>query len=365
MKIAIISLGGKSSKMILKEAKKYFQGADLIDIRGIEVDATSKELEVLYKGKPLKKYDCVYVRGSFRYALLQRSITRALHHDTYMPIQPKGFTLGHNKFLTLLELQKKKVAIPKTYLTATLDAAKKILDQVNYPIIMKIPSGTHGKGVMFADSVASAKSMLDTLEVSKQSYIIQEYVETEEISDIRAIVVGNKVVAAMKRKATPEEQRANIHMGGEGTPYEVDYDTEQVAVKSAKAIGADVCAVDILMGAEPLAIEVNLSPGLQGITATTKKNIAAKIAKFLFEKTKEFSETKKKKGYGEIIKEIEVSKGNGAQEILTNLDIKAGVIKLPKVITDITKFTSDDEVILIVDKGKLEIKPHKIKKEEE
>ncbi|MEK6826286.1 MAG: hypothetical protein AABX90_01515, partial [Nanoarchaeota archaeon] len=115
MKLGIISLGGASSKNILTEAKNLFDKADHLNIREFEVRVDSKEMSVMYKGKPLEDYDCLYVRGSFRYALLQRSITRALFSEVYMPLNPNSFTLGHNKFLTLLELRKNKVPLPKTY----------------------------------------------------------------------------------------------------------------------------------------------------------------------------------------------------------------------------------------------------------
>ena len=365
MKLAIISLGGKSSGMVLEEAKKYFTTVDFLNIKDIEVHADSKDIGILYKGTPLEKYDCIYIRGSYKYLLLQRSLTTALQNDVYMPIAPSAFTIGHNKLLTLIELQKKNIPIPKTYLAITTNSAKKILEQVHYPVIMKIPFGTHGKGVMFADSLAAAKSLLDALEVFKQPYIIQEYVGTKgrEISDIRAIVVGGEVVAAMKRKAAVEELRANIHMGAIGEPCELDYDSRQIAIRSAKAIGADICAVDLLEGVKTVVIEINLSPGLKGITEATKKNVARKIAKFLAEQTKLFNESKKSTGYGKIMKELEITtKNDKTKEILTNLNIKEGIIKLPRIITDITKFTPDDEIALIVKKGQLVIKKHEIEK---
>ena len=364
MKLGIISLGGDSSYMILKEAKKYFKSTTHLDIRKTEVHVGSKGDGVLYEGKPIDKYDAIYVRGSYKYEILQRSLTTALFNEAYMPIQQGAFTLAHNKFLTVLELQKNKIDIPTTYIAATTESAKKLLEKVNYPIIMKIPYGTHGKGVMFADSPSSAKSVLDTLEVFKQPYIMQEYVETGG-TDIRAIVVGDKVVATMKRKAVADELRANIHMGGKGIGCELDYDTEKLAIKSAKAIGADICAVDILEGAKPVVIEINLSPGLKGITEATKKNVAGEIAEYLAEKAEEFAESKKSGSYGEIIKDLEIESKNGkTKEIITNLNIKAGIIKLPKLITDITMFDADDEVVLTVKKGKLEIKRHTIEKED-
>lgn len=360
MKLAIISLGGKSSISILEEAKQFFDKADHLDLRKIEVEV-SDEFRVTYNGKQIDDYDCIYVRGSFRYSLLQRSITRALHSEVYMPIEPEAFTIGHDKFLTLLELRKSKVPLPKTFFAATTESAKKLLEGVHYPIIMKIPSGTHGKGVMFADSISSARSILDTLEVFNQPYILQEYVETNA-TDIRAIVVGNKVVAAMKRKAEKSELRANIHRGAQGLSYELDPDTEQIAIKSAKAIGAEICAVDILdRGGKPQVIEVNLSPSLEGITKATKKNLALYIAKYLANRTKEIKAATKTGSVDEILKEIEINPQKGKnKEIITSLDIRTGIIRLPKIITSISEFISDDEVTIIADKGKIIIKRHKI-----
>lgn len=362
MKLAVISLGGKSSKDVAKEAKAFFTEIDSINLKDLDIEVDSKKTSILHKGKKLNDYDCIYLRGSYRYATLLRSLTRALHKDTYLPIKPKAFTIGHNKFLTLIELQKHKVPIPTTYITATTEGAKKLIENVHFPIIIKIPGGTHGKGVMFADSISSARSVLDALEVFNQPYIIQEYIETNA-TDIRIIVAKDKVIAAMKRKATKEELRANIHAGGKGYAYVPDYDTEQIAIKAAKATGADICAVDIVEGKEPLVIEVNLSPSTQGITKATKKNVAQIIAKSLAEQTKEFL-IEKQKQEEKITPEEEVKKQKTkTKELLTSLDIKAGIIKLPKIVADLTNFKPDDEVIFKMEKGKLKIERHEIKKD--
>ncbi|MAF50476.1 MAG: hypothetical protein CMH64_00120 [Nanoarchaeota archaeon] len=360
MKLALISLGGEGSKSISKEARKYFDSVDEVDIKKIEVRVDEKKVEVLYEKKPLPEYDCVYIRGSFKYALLQRSISSALQGKCYLPMAPESYTTAHDKFLTMLELSKLGVNMPRTYFAATTKQAKKLLEEVNYPIIMKIPSGTQGKGVMTADSLPSAKSMLDTLEVFNQPYLIQEYIETSA-TDIRAIVTGKKVVAAMKRKGKGGEVRSNIHQGGTGLAYELDYETERVAIKAAKAVKADICGVDLLEGVKSsMVIEVNLSPGLAGITAATKKNVADFFAKFLFEKTKEFKGESKEGKYEEIIKEFGMKP---QKEVIMNLDIKGGRIRLPEGITKITRFNADDEIALIAEKGKLTIKDLDVKKE--
>ena len=149
MKAALMSLGSKSSVMTLEAMNKYFDTVDDINLKNLEV-TLGKNLSILYNGQQLKKYDCVYAKGSFRYAPLLRCITTALYNTTYMPIKPNTFTIGHDKLLTHLALQYYKVPMPETYVVSSIDAAKKILKQVKYPIILKFPYGTQGKGVMFS-----------------------------------------------------------------------------------------------------------------------------------------------------------------------------------------------------------------------
>lgn len=353
MKIAIISLGGWTSAQIAEECKKYFDNVDEIDLRKIDVRVNTKDLKVLYDGKDLKDYDCIYVRGSYKYALVQRSLTRALADKCYMPLAPKSFTLAHNKFLTLLELYRKNVPVPTTYLAATVKGAKKILKEVNYPIIMKIPEGTQGKGVMYADSIESARTILDTLDVFKQAFNIQEYIESEA-TDTRVIVAGNKVLACMKRKGNKEDVRANIHAGGIGIACTVSEDVEELAVRAAKSIKADICAVDVLdSDNRPSVIEVNVSPGLKGITEATKQNLCTKVAKFLYERTKEIKDSKQKEGYKEVMSDLGVE---DQKEVVTNLNIKEGVIKLPQLFNKIAKFKSDDNILISVKKGRIVLK---------
>jgi len=351
IKAAVISLGSKSSKWTVKALKKYIRIVDDINLKDIEATLSSQKLEILYKGKPLEEYDCIYAKGSFRYATLLRAVSLIASQSSYVPIKPAAFTIAHDKLLTQLRLQQQGIPMPVTYLTATPEAAKKILETIHYPIIMKFPQGTQGKGVMFADTFAAANSMLDALTALKQPFLIQEYVETGG-SDIRAIVVGDKVVAAMRRKAEIGEKRANIHAGGKGEPVILDPKAKKIAVRAADAIGADICAVDILESAKgPVVIEANISPGLQGITAATKIDIADKIARYLYKKTKQIAESKKKMAATEIMKEIaapEVGK-----EILTHLDIRGERILLPDYVTKETKFSEKDEVVIKIKKDKL------------
>ncbi len=219
MRLAVVSLGGYSSKLIAEKARAYFSVVDEINLKNVDVRVFTGAKEAFYEDRPLPDYDCIFVRGSFRYELLQRTLSEVKFDDAYLPLRPEAFINCHNKLLTLLALQKYNLPVPTTYFASTADYAKKILGEVNYPIILKIPHGTQGKGVMFADSLPSAKSMLDALEVFGQPYLIQEYIETGA-TDVRAIVVGDKVVGCMRRKAASNELRANIQMGGVGEPYQ-------------------------------------------------------------------------------------------------------------------------------------------------
>jgi ribosomal protein S6--L-glutamate ligase len=360
MKAALISLQSKSSGMVAEAMKKYFKEFRSLDIRKIEVNLSGDQLEVLYEGKPFEDFDCIYSRGSFRYAPMLRSLTLAMQGSTFMPIKPETYTIGHDKLLTHLVLQQYKIPMPKTYLTSSASAAKKILEKINYPIIMKFPSGTGGKGVMFAESFAAASSMMDALETLRQPFILQEYIETGGV-DIRAIVVGGKVIASMKRKAEVGEERSNIHAGGVGEAVELDAHTKKIAVDTAAAIGAEICAVDILDTPKgPVVIEANLSPGLQGITKTTNIDIADKMAKYLYLKTKKITESGKKKAEDDIMKELNIDTTGNSQDILTNLDFRANRILLPKIVTSITGFNDKEELLIKAKKGKIEIGKYKI-----
>jgi len=354
MKSAVMSLGSKSSLMIAEAMKNYFDSVENIDLRDVEVNLGGGKLAVMYEGKALPQYSCIYARGSFRYSTLLRAVTRTLFASSYMPIRAETFTLGHDKLLTHLALQHFNIPMPATYLASSARAAKKILNEVAYPIVLKFPHGTQGKGVMFAESYAAASSMLDALFALKQPFLIQEYIETGGV-DVRALVVGDRVVASMKRKAVKGELRANIHAGGTGESCVLDERTKRIAIDTSISIGADICAVDMLESAKgPLVIEVNLSPGLQGITKATSINVADKIAKFLFEKSEVFSARDRDEATLKIFEDLGLS-GEIAQQIITNLDFRASRILLPKIVTDISKFGEKDEVVLKVEKGKLSV----------
>jgi ribosomal protein S6--L-glutamate ligase len=361
MKAAIISLGSVSSQWILDAMRKYFSEVDEIDIKTVEVTLGEDDFEVTNFGKVISGYDCIYLRGSYKYSQIKSTITAAFKGKAYQPIKSNAFIVGHNKFLTQLVFQQKKIPMPKSYLAVTAEAVRKVLEKVHYPIIIKFPEGTQGKGVLFVESYASASSMLDALLALNQAFIIQEYIETGGV-DYRAIVAGGRVVASMRRQAERKEKRANIHAGATGSGCVLDSKTASLAIKAAEAIGADVCGVDIIEGPKgPLVLEVNLSPGIQGISKATGVDVADEIAKALLRKTEEWKGIRKAESAEEIMQKIYKESGQ-PNEVITPLIFRGERILLPELATKMSGFKDEGEYVVKFADGKLIVE--KFKKQE-
>lgn len=333
--------------------RNYFGEVDEINLKNIEINFSGKTAEILYEGKPLPEYDCIFAKGSFRYAPLLQGVTALRSQTCYMPIQSSAFSVVHDKLLTQLALQMENIPMPRTYQAATVDAAKAIMKSLKYPIIMKFPQGTGGKGVVFAESYASASSVLDALTALRQPFILQEYVETGG-SDVRVIVVGDRVVASMQRKADISEKRANMHSGGKAEPFELDEYTRKLAIKVARAVNADICGVDILVGVSgPVVIEANISPGLQGITQATKIDVADHIARHLFEKTKERREQKKQQGTAKVMQDTGLDESSS---LITQLDFRGTKVLLPSLIVKKAGLKEETDYEISAKPGKICIK---------
>ncbi len=364
MKVALISQGSKSSVMVGEALKKYFDAVDMIDLMEIDV-RLGEENGIFYQNKPFGEYDCVYVKGSFRYAHLLQSITSLLEgRIPYMPLPTEAFTIVHNKLFTHLALQKHTIPMPKTWVFPTVDLAKKLLKKVRYPIVMKLPEGTQGKGVMFADSYSSASSLLDALGALHQPFIVQEYVETEG-TDIRVLVVGEKVVGAMRRRAQKEEKRSNIHAGGVGEKVELKREIVNLALDTARALQVDICGVDILE--HPLGskvIEANISPGLQGLSKVVSVDLGDEIARFLYEKTVAALAMRKDEKAAALLAQIELEKvkkemPEEGKPMLSKISFRGERILLPEFVTKGSGFSDRKEYVMKVRKGKVEIEEGK------
>jgi len=194
-----------------------------------------------------------------------------------------GILRAQNKVRTLQIMNRKKIPVPHTVFSVD---PRNIEEQIALlggpPVIVKLQEGTQGLGVVLAETMKSAKSVIDTFYSLKTSILLQEFIEESNGEDIRAFVVGGRIVAAMKRRGAAGEFRSNIHRGGDGISIKLTSRERNIAIKATRHLSLPVAGVDMIRSKRgPLLIEVNASPGLQGIEAYTGINIAAEIIKYV------------------------------------------------------------------------------------
>ena len=191
---------------------------------------------------------------------------------------------ARNKFLAIQSLREAHVPIPRSILLASRPDILEAGHLVRYPAVLKILSGTQGIGVMRVKSFEETASIVDTMKSFGQVMLLQEYIPNPGV-DIRALVVGDRVVGSMKRVAQMHEWRSNIHLGAKGVPVELDPGTQEVAVRASKAVGLEISGVDmILRGGEPVVLEVKASPGFRGLLQATQVNAADAMVEYALEK---------------------------------------------------------------------------------
>lgn len=246
----------------------------------------NKKAEILYKNKKIKGCDILLPRIDFCLNIdLELAIIKQFQMmgmtmiNEYLPI-----SRAKNKLRTMQILTKEKIPVPKTVVVRRFEYLDDAIKMVGgYPVILKTPFGSYGVGVVILESRRSLQSTLDVLwKYSRSSLLlIQEYVSEAFGSDYRAFVVGDKVVAAMKRTAKPGDFRSNLDLGGEASPVKLDPLEEKLAVSASKALGLEVSGVDILRSKKgPVILEINSNPGLVGITKATGVDVAAEIVKY-------------------------------------------------------------------------------------
>jgi ribosomal protein S6--L-glutamate ligase len=189
---------------------------------------------------------------------------------------------SRDKWICTQLLAKAKVPIPKTMLGITSDEASLLSNFKNQPVIIKILEGTHGNGVILAETYLNALSTIETLKTAGIKFLLQEYISESKGTDLRVIVVDGVVVTAMKRQSKEGDFRSNLHRGGSSEKINLTQEEENVALRAAKAMRLGVCGVDILQSNRgPLVLEINSSPGLEGIEKTTGTNISKSIIGYI------------------------------------------------------------------------------------
>ncbi|MCK5548808.1 MAG: RimK family alpha-L-glutamate ligase, partial [Thermoplasmata archaeon] len=201
--------------------------------------------------------------------------------DVKKPYPASTILTAHNKFLTLLELVGRGIPVPETWITGSKDIADEIIDKRKMPVIMKLLSGFGGEGVMIMESKEAAKATIHTMKTLRQEILIEKYIPNPG-EDIRGIVAGDEVIASFKRIANPGEKKANIHLGGRGVDFKLTPEMQEIVLKSAKAIDAKICAIDMVESRDkPYVIEANINPGLRGIEKATNINVAQRIMDYV------------------------------------------------------------------------------------
>lgn len=288
MKIAILSNGNAnySTKRLVEEAKARGHEVSVIKYKNCYISTEPHSNKVFYKGKVLGNFDAVIPRISANMTKYGTAIVRQLEmQGEYVLSKSIAITRARDKLRSMQVLAKYGVDIPKTVVSRNTADIDDLLDQLGeMPVIIKLANGTHGNGVILAETKKSAKSTMQAFFLTYDdgvSILLQEFIKESAGTDIRAFVVGSKVVASMQRQSLDDDFRSNLHKGGEGTPIKLTPQEEKLAVNAARAMGLNVAGVDIMRSARgPLVLEVNASPGF-GIEKITGRNVAGKIIEYV------------------------------------------------------------------------------------
>jgi ribosomal protein S6--L-glutamate ligase len=209
--------------------------------------------------------------------------------DVYTTAKSIAIDRSRNKLRSYQLLAKADVGIPKTvFAYETADLEDVIEKAGGAPLIVKVARGTHGNGVVLAETNKSAKAVMQAFYVEGVSFLVQEFVKESAGMDIRALVVGSQVVASVKRQSLDDDFRSNTHQGGVGKPVKLTPEEERLAIKAAKAMGLPICGVDMMRSSRgPLVLEVNSSASIKTPELLTKRNVAAKIIEYIEKNAKQ------------------------------------------------------------------------------
>jgi ribosomal protein S6--L-glutamate ligase len=288
MKIAILSngTGNYSTKRLKEEAIKRGHEVQIIKYRDCYASIEQNNPTVSYKGEDLARFDAIIPRIASYMTRYGTAIVRQLEmQGVYSVSSSIAINRSRDKLRSMQLLAKAGVGIPKTVVSRNSTDIDDLLEKVGgTPVIIKLASGTHGNGVVLAESKKAAKSVLQAFYLSNEdgtNVLLQEFVKESAGTDIRAFVVGSRVIASMKRQSLDDDFRSNLHKGGEGVAIKLTEEERKTAIKAAKAMGLNVAGVDMMRSERgPLVLEVNASPGF-GVETVTGRNVAAPIIEYV------------------------------------------------------------------------------------
>jgi ribosomal protein S6--L-glutamate ligase len=301
MKIAILSRGANlySTKRLKEAGEAMGHEVDVIDTLHCYMDITQSRPAVRYNGQELPKYDAIIPRIGASITFYGTAVVRQFEMmGTFSVNESVAISRSRDKLRSLQLLSRKGIGLPRTGFASKPDKADDLIKNVGgAPVVIKLLEGTQGIGVVLADTKKAAESIIEAFMGLNANILVQEFIKEAGGADVRCFVVGDKVVAAMKRQGAEGEFRSNLHRGGSAQLIKLSKEERATAVSAAKAMGLGVCGVDILQAKNgPVVMEVNSSPGLEGIEAATKKDVASMIIEYIEKNAKTHSTKTKGKG---------------------------------------------------------------------
>ena len=286
MKIAILSRNPKlySTRRLVEAAKEKGHEVIVVDHSKCILELEKKNPRVYYNGAYLDDIDAIIPRIGASVTFYGTSVVRQFEmRRIFSAVESQALVRSRDKLRSLQILARAGVGLPKTVFTNYSKDVDHVIESVGgAPLVLKLLEGTQGLGVVLAETHNAASSVIEAFNGLKARVIAQQFIKESGGADIRAFVVDGIVVGAMKRQGKEGEFRSNLHRGGSAAIIELSDQEELTAIKAARAMGLGVAGVDMLQSsAGPLVLEVNSSPGLEGIEAATKKDIAKEIIKYL------------------------------------------------------------------------------------
>ncbi|MBR2575431.1 MAG: 30S ribosomal protein S6--L-glutamate ligase [Loktanella sp.] len=301
MKIAMLARNAElyTHRRLKEAAEARGHQLDIINTLRCYMNIASRRPEVYYNGEKLEGYDAVIPRIGASVTFYGMAVLRQFEMQGVFPLNESvGIGRSRDKLRSMQLLARDGIGLPVTTFAHDPRQTDEVLKLAGgAPVVIKLLEGTQGIGVVLADTDRSAKSVVEAFRGAGVNILLQEFIKEAGGTDIRAIVVGGKVVAAMKRTGAEGEFRSNLHRGGSAQVIKLSPEERSTAIRSAKAMGLNVCGVDMLRSNHgPVVMEVNSSPGLEGVEKATGLDIATKIIEYIEKNAKPNATKTKGKG---------------------------------------------------------------------
>ena len=296
MRIALMARNPSlySHKRLMEAARERGHEMQWIDTLKVYLRLGQERPEMRYRGEEMPQFDAVIPRIGASITFFGTAVLRQFEVMGVYPLNESvAISRSRDKFRSLQLLSRKGVGIPVTGVAQGTRQTDDLIGMVGgAPVVIKLVEGTQGVGVVLGDTEKAAKSMINAFTGLDANILVQEFIGEADSEDIRCLVIGDRVVAAMLRKGPEGDFRSNLHRGGSATKVRITPKERETAVKAARVMGLNVCGVDMLRSKRgPLVMEVNSSPGLEGIEKTTGLNVAGKIIEYI-EKTAKPNKTR-------------------------------------------------------------------------